>query len=204
MALEDFRTYTEVDADADITVTQTKCDVSSMRRDADSHVYKDMGVGHFGDFEHKFTMRCSAHQLSSSSGVWGLSNGAHTIGDKYTADVGLMVYCYDSSNQITVNLQDAGTALNARQNIVVNTTYYCTVDRSGTTLRLRIYSDAARTTLKWTLSGVCVNTTFRYIEAVQSRESADADAANTISAYVEDLDLQEPALGYAHSFGVII
>lgn len=55
MGYEDFTTYTEVDEDSDITVTPSKCDVDTLRRDALSYVRDDNGAAHFGDIEHSCT-----------------------------------------------------------------------------------------------------------------------------------------------------
>ena len=200
MALEDFRTYTEVDDDGDITVTQTKCDVSTMRRDAVSYVYKDMGVGHFGEFEHKFTIHIGTADIFGVCGFWGLSNGAYTEQDKRDDNEGLMFKLYERAVGVeSLELNEWPAFSSDLYDGDANTTYYITIERAGLVLTAKIYSDAARTLLLDTLTVACVATAYRYIQTISSRESA-ANAGASGTGYVENLDLQE---GYPHSFASV-
>ena len=80
MATEDLTTYTEVDAGNDITVTIPKADVVAMPCNVVSYVSGDKGVGHFGDFEHQFTVHLGTATADVAHAVfWALTNGAHTV-----------------------------------------------------------------------------------------------------------------------------
>jgi len=53
----DFRDFTVVDPDGDITVTKSRVAFDTMERTADPYVWKDYGAGHFDEFEHRLDMR---------------------------------------------------------------------------------------------------------------------------------------------------
>jgi len=203
MAIENFSTYTELDPDGDITVTSPKCDVSTMSTEKAAWVYADKDANHFGDFEHTFKIYLGSASNGGQVGLWGLSNNAHTIQDKVTAGSGMNVKLYrDGAGNYYIFLNDDGAGLNDSAVIAAAWTRYCTVKRAATALTLKIYTDAARTSLETTLDVVCVETLFQHIEAVQSRDSGGGPTI-TMSCYIEDLDLQEAPVPVPHSFGVI-
>jgi len=190
MTLENFLNYTEVDDDGDITVTAPKCDVSTMRRDADSCVYYDKGAGFFSDFVHLCTVHVATGDVSGLVGLWGLSNGAHTIQDKISANVGISQWFHIAAGPVyQLEINDQDTDQQDTYTAAADTTYYLTIERSGTALTCIIYSDAARQNELDTLEIVCATTTYQYIESIQSRDATPPDA-DSIMAYVEDLDLQ--------------
>jgi len=178
----------EIDEDDDITVTSSKYDVSSMRRDAESYVRADMGAGHFSDFEHLVTVHVSSVDSHGAASFWGLSNSSNTYGQQDDNDEGLAGWLW--YNEIGVC-----DFTNDNEDWYVGSppdTYYCTIKRDGTTLSMKIYSDADRTDLLDTLSITCGTDTYQYVFGVMSRES-DADPSDSISFYSENLDLQEGA-----------
>ena len=188
MAYEDFTQYVEVDEDGDITVTATKCSVSTMRRDALSYVRADKGVDHFGDFEHLVTVYGSGANAEAACGFWMLSNGANTLQEGYVGNVGIAILLYKTTTyQLTA--YDFSNDNSDYYDISIDTAYYLTIERSGTALTVKIYSDAARTTLLDTLSITCATTQYRYIFGVASRNSTSTPAA-VLTGYSENLDLQ--------------
>lgn len=183
---QDFTDWTEVDSDGDITVAANLITVDSMRRDAVSYVYLDLGADYFGDFIHYLTVRVTDAQAYSAMACWGLSNGAHTIQDKVDADVGITVEWYFTAGaDLTWSVKDYdGDTVDSYVDSY-NATRHLTIQRSGTTLTCKIYSDAARTTLLDTLSVVCATTKYRYVELIQSRDS-NGNPAASMDGWVSD------------------
>lgn len=189
--IEDFTTYTEVDPNSDFTITSSKIAVDGLRRDAAAYVYKDMGSGHFGDFEHllKITKSASFEDFAVL-GWWGLSNVATTFYGMDVANVGLVLLAYSATTEL-VEMRDFDTG-GVDYMAGGDATKWLTVERAGTTATCKIYSDAERTSLDDTLSITCATTTYQYILGTFSRESSNN---GEVEAYgdIEDLDLQEGA-----------
>jgi len=193
---EDFTTYTEVDEDGDITVTATKCDVDTMRRDALSYVRKDKGAGHFTDFEHLVTCRCTAGDNGANCGIWALSNGSNTVAQMITNTEGLScVFYHGAAAALALILVDRNSG-NSDTSIalVEGTIYYLTIERNDTTLTCKIYDDSDRTNLIDTLSVVCTTLAYRYAFGIISREDSGTPTP-TLTFYSEDLYLQEGGEG---------
>ena len=191
MAYEDFTTYTEVDPSSDITVTSSKCDVDTMAANAGAYVRDDKGVNQFTDFEHLVTGYYGAASGNyAMMGIWGLSNGANSYAERETATEGLSLVFYQSAagaKWVLLKDHDAGAADYYVCNL--QTIYYFTVERSGTTLTCKIYSDANRTDLLDTLSLTCTTLAYRYAFGTFGGENYSA----TITGYSENLDLQNQA-----------
>jgi len=168
----DFTEWVEVDEDGDITVAANLITVDSMRRDAVSYLYMDMGADYFGDFIHYLTVRFTDAQTIAGGACWGLSNGAHTYQDKDDANLGLVLEWYfQSSAKLQWILKDQETGQVDYYENSYNATVYLTIQRAGTTLTCKLYSNAARTTLLDTLTVTCATTKYRYVELIQSRDS---------------------------------
>ncbi len=203
MVYEDFTTYTEVDEDGDITVTTTKCNVITMRRDALSYVRDDKGVDHFSDFEHLITVYSGTGGLESGMAFWCLTNGANTFQQMIDGSDGLRFYEYNwnvgGSPDPHIYLYDIANANSDVYDCAASTVYYCTIKRDGATLTAKIHSDAARTNLLDTLSVVCSTDAYRYVYAVQSRQFS-TNPSYAISAYSQDFNFQEAGAPTAYSF----
>lgn len=192
MAVENYTTYTEVDSGGDITVNAADIAVSTMQRVANSSVYKDKGVNHFGNFEHLLDEANFGVNpgLFAVGGIWHISNTASaTLQDLIDADDGYMVYFVNNSGtfQIEFTRKD-GTDDSDTFNSQVAFDYWITIERTAATMTCKIYTDASRTTLTDTLSITRAATSYRYIGTIASR-----DAAGTVdlSYTIGQLDLQE-------------
>src|SRR5512139_3791753 len=95
MAYEDWTSWTEVDADGDLTVAANQITVATLTND-DSCVYKLYGTNYFtGQFSHKLDFRITAESGNSIDGLICYSDTAHaTYADLGTAGV-LVIYGYD-------------------------------------------------------------------------------------------------------------
>lgn len=187
MALVDFTTFTEVDPNNDITVTPTKCDVSTMRRDVKAYVRKDYGADYFADFTHQLTVQVAPSDADCAVNFWGLSNGANTFGEQETNNDGLAITVnrYGAA-EYQLFLFDLETVRSDYTVISTNTPYYLTVYRRGNVLTCDIYTDADRTILYDSLTVSCNETGYRYLYGVMSR---DASGSAALTGYCENLDL---------------
>ncbi len=191
---EDFTTYTETDSDGDLTVTASKIDIDTMLGNAVSHVVKDKGAGHFGDFEHleKVVITSVTNSSARRTHIYhSLSNiGNPTWGNLDTADEGLCVYCYIWVGWPRVVIRDF---FDNAEDIYSGAgecpqTYYLTIERNGTTATCKVYSDADRTNLLDTVTITCQTTTYQYISALGSGGYYENES---VTGSNEALDLQE-------------
>ena len=189
-AFEDFTTFTEVDEQDDITITdEVTITVSSMRRDADSYVYKDYGADHFGDFSHSVKSVISANTAGMFS-FWGAANTIDDFDGLDATEDGIASYHNEliTSTEI-ITIEDLVNDSTDSTGDINLGTWYMTISRSGTTLTNEIYSDEAKTTLVDTIAVTCGTTTFRYLYAVIGKGSGVS--ASNATGTVEDLDLNE-------------
>jgi len=200
-AYEDFTTYTEVDPNTKVTVTATRVTLSQLIRNEATYVCADKGAGHFGNFEHLIDVYITDVEAGdgssrSAGAIWSLSNTVGTVSDMESGDI-LDIYISqigstdDQFNlrmvQLTGGVVD-GSDISGNYN--AGTALYLTIDRTGTTVTCKIYTDASRTTLDDTLTFSGSSTTYRYLEVGVSIE-ATSDPNDYVTFYVENLDLQE-------------
>jgi len=188
---EDFTGYTETDPGADITVTATKCDVDTMDSGVEAYVRADKGAGTIGDFEHRFKTYLDAIDSPQCAIPWAVTNGASTFKDMDDADDGIAIYFLRqiATYKIILKCWENG-ALDTYEASILDTPFYITVERSGSAVEARIYSDPERTSLVDTLSVTATSTTYRYVFGVASYEWADNGAA---TFYTENLALNGEA-----------
>jgi len=199
-ATEDFRTYWVDDDDNDMNVYPKIIEMTTMRRDVDSSVFKDYEASHFGDFVINFTFNITAQGGTNSHGnVMSLTNiAAPSVQDILDAGVGVMVRYFNSSGSTTIFLdQRSGTDDIDSFVITVGTTYYATFTRTASsTYTLELFSDEARTSSVDVMTVDYEGTAYRYIAFVGSRESGTTP---TWSATVSEAEIISPAAGC--SFG---
>lgn len=208
MAAENYTTYTEVDENADYTVTSTKIDIVTMARDSVSYVYKDAGVAHFdGDFDHDFEYFVnSSTQSGELTGVWAVSNSVNNHQAHQDANQDILIFLMgEEATGVKKRLreQDGSTTYDSTDNAdeTTNTLYYATAERDeavGTygTIYIYTYTDSGRTSLADTRS-IALHTSkkdYRYIYGAISDGGA---TSNTTTGFVQNLDLQE-AVGPAN------
>jgi len=189
MTYEDFTTYTEVDEDGDITKIASKVSWTNITRSDESYVYKDHGIGHFGDIDHDFEMKMISCDDAGRTAHWVLSNEIddfyHTLNNNLP---GLAVRTEQTGSVYMARIYNLGDGANDTGNILVNTLYYCTVTRVDTTLVLKIYSDAPRSVLVDTLTVTCTDTTLRYLYPCSAWN--DSSAGENHAGFTQNLDLK--------------
>lgn len=193
MAIEDFTTYEEVDPASDLTIETNKITYDSVRNDELCYVRKDMGVDHFGDFEHQVDVTVTATPVSGGYfAVWGLSQAATSIHGMSGAAEGLTVFHLRRLDIGWIYIKDYSNAnYEVYKSISPYTTYYLTIKRVGTVGTLQIYSDSARTDLLATLTITTTTLKYRYVFAVMSYGNPTYYPDRTSYGYVEKLNLQE-------------
>lgn len=216
--IENFTTYIEVDEDNDIIITDPRIAWTSLRRDADSHVYFDYGAGFFGDFEFTFELNISEVEAGdgTSATVTGfsfLANEINSIDDIRNANgqyLGLIlaqVAAIDDRFYIHLWQFDGGVQTQARLDDafgadyvfdLMNFKYYFTFNRSGGNFGAWAYNDSAKTNLiAWKeLSGDA--TTYRYAYGINNYNRA-VDGANHHTGNLENWSLMKSAAGYVSS-----
>jgi hypothetical protein len=176
--------------------------VDSMRRDAVSYVYKDYGSGYFGNFSHDVAVTWTTDEGGAAypmGGIWAVTNGTYTNQDMGDANDGMSVVAnvYLPGPEARITLTDF-TNDNSDYFAVASGkpwTRYLTITRSGTDLYCYIYTDSGRTVLEDTLHITCGVTTYQYLEAVHSRDSASS-GDDWITYTVDDLDIGGGSLDF--------
>ncbi|HUS92155.1 MAG TPA: hypothetical protein VM695_09920 [Phycisphaerae bacterium] len=183
--------YTLVDPDGDVTIGGTgnvRATFDTMARNVNAHLTRDMGAGHFGDYEHDFDFLVSACSGTVITGhLWGVSNQAAAWSDLTT---GQSVYWRYSPHAIY--LRDVVSSNSDFYSPTLGVPYYCTAKRATTAGSCEIYDAPGRLggDLLDTLTATVADTTYRYHLALTSANTA---SVVTISGYVENHDLHEAA-----------
>jgi len=196
VAYEDFTDgWTEVDEDSDITRATNSITVDTIRRDADSGVYKDYGTDHFDDFTHYVDVKVTAAGETSrgNCAFWGLSDTPnYTLGDMGVNNEGLAAYAYNTgANARIIKFTDYSNDNNDYYGpFTVGDWYYIRIVRSSTQVVVTIYSDSSHETIVDTLYITTTTDAKDYMVIIANREG-DTFVDNTISLLVDNLDLQE-------------
>ena len=183
--------YTLVDPAGDITIGGTgnvRATFDTMARGVNAHLTRDMGAGHFGDYEHDFDFLVSACSGWVITGhLWGVSNQAAAWSDLTT---GQSVYWRYFPHAIY--LRDVVSSNSDSYSPTLGVPYYCTAKRATTAGSCEIYDAPGRLggDLLDTLTATVADTTYRYHLALTSANTA---SVVTISGYVENHDLHEAA-----------
>lgn len=219
-ALEDYRTYTEVDPGNDIAVAENEITLTNVNtRGSTSYVYKDFGAAYFnGDFTHRFKFRVSFMNGIAFPLIWGLGNEI----DHYASIAGdfLSVHLYRNGGNryIRGRIVENGAAADVTGNvyeILLNTEYFLTIERdddggANSTGRLtaRLYTTdyylepGAVEVHTFTLdSSAGEQNDFQYLYAFNTYN--DGAGAKVVSGWMQDLDLS-PAPPAGPSGQVII
>ena len=185
MAYENLTTFTEVDAGGYYSQTTVRNTGTLVASSPDVYVYKDYGVTYFGDYTMNVDIKLTAHQPGSYLTMWAVSN---TLGNAWDFLDGQAIYFSKSGVQYKLWLEDYETWNSDTADVDINTTYYLTISRSGTTATCKIYTDSARTTLLDTLTITCGNATLRYLYAGASL------SGDNNSGWSENFDLNPPLI----------
>lgn len=192
---QDLTTYEETDSASDITVTTHKSDVSTMARTANSCVDYDFGPGYFGDFSInlEFYIDAAVHSANASWGgiiaVGSTDNITDTTSDSADIYVVAVSTTTNTFNIVLVN----NAATDSTTLCAIDTLYYATFARSGTTSTFTIYDDAARTSVVDTLTRNGVSTGHEYLATTFSRNGSGSEAMTFYTQNIEIVSRSSPA-----------
>ena len=156
----DYTTFTKNDPNSHLGIVGTDHLDFDAYRNEDCYLYKDYGVDYFGDFDnHKVDIWLSRTSDSGSQGtVWMLSDDIDDVKGLKDANkdyIRVYVVYSDKLNQ-RIWLEECYNGVTYVDDYFTDTFdynwRYITIEKSGTSLICKIYSDSARTTLLDTLS----------------------------------------------------
>lgn len=200
MAYEDLSLYTEVDPGNDFSQTTTRNTATALPRNVDAYVYKNYGLNHFRDYIHHVDIHWGTCVAAGTFGVWAITNDPGSYQDM---SQGQLIYLYDGGGtNDAIILRDMGTANQQLYQTGGNfdgSDFYLIIERNGTTLTCKIYSDSERTNLLDTLTITCADTAEQYALVGFSRDAAGTSVFN---GYCENFDFNPPIKLAGSSGGV--
>lgn len=175
--IQDLLQYTELDSASDIVVTSPKAAFSTMRGDANSHVYYDFGVDGLSDYNIEFEFQIDSADINSYALVCAVTD---TLGPP-TAGVGQAIYMTSTTGSDNRMNVQSFTVSASGGNIIggAQVVRYARFTRNGNILKVGVFSDPERTQQILVTFGVeigCVSTPLRYLTVLQSRNGTPADA----------------------------
>jgi len=184
---ENFSTYTEVDVEGRVVVTDSRITFTHLDRDDTAYVYKDFGENYFaGDFSMNVTHRETAALLSAWAGGWALWNEVDDTAG-CSGGTGIQVFMYRPSNLGWYLRQwTDGVATSDSSAWIDYSIKYLTIERVGNRISCAFYTDEARTSLWDNLTVYQEPTAYRYLYGLQSLDSGNGDY---FTGYVENLNL---------------
>jgi hypothetical protein len=205
---ENYTTFTEIDEDGDITVTDYTITISSLRRDAITRVQYDYGVNFFNEFQHELDVNITdieAGDISTRSHplIWCVANAlGQYVGVVSASDsIGIWIQQLGSTDdkyQLQLTWREGGVLQDQAIGITrnVNEEVYLIINRTDNDFWVEIYSDASRTTLNETLNiNDISNTQFRYFYGLLGIGSGN-DPADHVSGTLKNLWFGNYAGGY--------
>lgn len=190
-------TYTETDPNSHLSKSPYQVIYTSLVRNEDAYIHYDYGVDFFdGDFEHHFELKITTAGVNGLCELWTLAN----LVDDYkgivdaSGDMLAVAAYHDGSNVvIQVSEVDGGTSYASTAYIAtVGTSLFATVTRTEAVgsygeIRLKLYSDAARTSLV-SNEAVILHTSKKNYRYQYSGQSFNSGTAQTQSGTIQDLE----------------
>ncbi len=200
MAIVNFTTYTGADPDSDYTIISNKITFTQLDVDLTAYNKFDYGVGAFGDFVHRLKVRFEAESTDFYNPeclVWGLQNNPANLSleDIYVDDdgIGLTLITNGSIWGFALrDIEDSTSHLDVSFG-ALPWERWVEIERAGTTLTAKIYTDAY-STLESTLTQTVSTTTYRYHNAATGGSNVTLGDAGWVSGYIEDLNMVSPGI----------
>jgi len=189
--LPDFTTYSETDPSGWLAVAATTITGTAVDRNATAHITKDYGAGYIsGDYTSEFAISIPNYG-TNNGGPYAVVHGFTNVAGNRTAVLAdaecIDFYTYASKLQVTLRTWDTtGTT----KLLYSSTTYYGKLVRSGTTVSMYIYSDAARTTLVASDS-VTVSSAHTFTKHICTASHNSGDTGFTCSYTLSDFDIPD-------------
>jgi hypothetical protein len=187
-----------LDPNGRFAITSNEITATDLSIGEDAYVYRDLGTGHFSEFEHLFRTRLiGINSLSTVyATAWAVANVLDDGGDWY-ANASEALGCFwlwsagaPDYRFYLRDYEDGGADQDYVAGLAAGVDYYVTAERSGGAAFAHVYSDAGRTTLIDSLAvAPPAARTYRYVLPIGSHNNGNA--SRRISLMVADLDLQE-------------
>ncbi len=166
---EDYQTFIEVDPNSHLALVGTNHLDFDAYNNEDCYLYKDYGADYFGDFVHKVDVKIISADIHAIPYLFALTNDIDDIAGLNAASksfIGLQIENMHPLGAYRIGLVEgySGTKYSYTTYLSLDTWYYITITKSGTSLICKVYYDSARTSLKGTLSlTLHANHKFRYL-----------------------------------------
>jgi len=177
----------EVDPNNRLTINSPTSISIVYHRQNHMYLYQDYGANWFtGDYTIYDTVRLDNAGAYASvyimmCGVSNIIGGLESLTSYQGA-----VFRFDGGSAYTLSLNDVGGAGGTGYSISPNVYYYLTMQRTGTTLTLKIYSDSSRTVLLTTLTRTgCQTTAWEYLYGCAGQYYASSDGVLGATGGVE-------------------
>jgi len=158
-AFDDLTGYTEVDSGTDIGVATNSISITTIENNVDSYVVKSYGASYWGDFKVRFSIvfDIDGNGATAPCVMCGFANGGdYNRGDFTTNTDGVTVQAQSKTAgeaEYNVTLADhEGSQSDVSADIAKGTETWIELERSGTTLTAKLYSDQTFETLIETLT----------------------------------------------------
>ena len=186
----DFLNFTEVDANAKLTVTSTKALAADADGDEDVYLYKDYGASYFNALDVDVELYiASTSEVASCAGM-AITNTVGSITDFAATDISVCIRRIGGGDY-NIQLVRGNDVATDAYTCSADTLYYCTLTRAAANdvCTVTIYSDAARSTLLDTLSVNSFNTATRYQYVYGFAGFDGAGGGSNFDGYVQNLRL---------------
>ena len=192
---QDFTTYTEVDPDGEITVTANVLTGADFDRASDGGVYKDFGVGHFGQsWTHYINTQWTDRSIAGSAIAAAIYACVSATGTWYdwiiNSETGPVVYYAISTATNLMYIRDFDS-FDGPYAAAEDTWHYLTITRSGTSVTCEIYLDVDRTTLDDTLGLTIAADDYRYVYAMAGAGRPEAPTDDYVDYQTACLDIDD-------------
>ena len=197
MAIENFTTYTEVDAQGFLTVTTNKATGLNVHGDVTDHdciLYKSFGVDHFNALDVDFEIYVENQGGDARYGMAGMaiSNTVDDFRGGASTDIAVLGQPR-GSNVAWVRLFRGNSVADDTFIGAVVTPYYCTMTRAAgnDSVTVDVYDDSGRTNLVDTLVVAGYSTTkYRYAFGFTNNNDGTTPL-RLFNGYIQNLDLKE-------------
>jgi len=189
LGLEDFTTYTQVDAPGRITASASRLEVTNGDRDETYYAYDDKGLNAINEVNIDFEMYLSVGSVTNEQVYMAVTNTVDTVDGFAATDMSVALSVAGGTPYIYLV---RGAVAATQQSVALSdgTIYYCTLQRSAgsDTATLDIYSDDARTVQlggQLSLSGYGAGTQYQYVHGVNVFNSGTSGLS--INGYVQNM-----------------
>lgn len=188
---EDFTTYTEVDPTTELTVTTNNIAFADIGRNDRCYVWDDKGASHFGNFVHLLEVNVSEAVSGAVGYVWAISelNTSVISSSTFALAVSLNPGVTGTPRFFIQQFGGGSPGFGNLVSLTLNTHYYVTVNRTGTTLNATFRTGSHSGTVQGSSQRTCNSSSLQYIYGFSS--NGGSDSAKQISGNVGYLDLQE-------------